>query len=283
MEQAAPYVVRISPRAQTLQFKHPLVSRVIRRPNDTRDPTKGWVGVSAEEAAILKPIRVGGTSDPHAPPLFDVMTQEQAIAFQQAEMARLGLGTPENPVGGSPIQAAEITRLKGEMATMRAEQQSTNARVLQLLTLIAAKSDPALAEQLKGATPDSLNLDLSPGVSMPDSAIDPRPADEGASAVPAQAQGGQQTRPAAPPAAAAQGGSAAGQQKPRPGATPPAVPVQAPGGQTPKQKKASAGEGGGPPESLTAKMRAEGVISGKPPEGGDLPEEKRGAADADTA
>ena len=285
MEQAAPFVVRISPRAQTLTFKHPLVSRVIRRPTDSNDPTKGWVGVTSEEAAILRPIRVGGASDRHAPPLFDVMTQEDAIAFQQAEMERLGLGTPENPVGGSPIQAAKIARLEAEMASMRAESSTQNARILQLLTVIAAKNDPALAEALKSASPDSLNLELAPGTAMPDSAIDPPPPDEARPAATRPPQGGgAQGGPARAAAPAAPQGAAAGQGAPkqRPGAAPPAA---AAGQGAPKgaAAKKAAGEGGGPPESLTAKMRAEGTISGKAPEGGDLPEDKPGTAGADSA
>ena len=282
MEQAAPFVVRISPRAQTLTFKHPLISRVIRRPTDTNDPTKGWVGVTAEEAAILRPIRVGGASDRHAPPLFDVMTQEDAIAFQQQEMERLGLGTPENPVGGSPIQAAKIARLEGDMASLK----STNAQILALLQQMAAQSNPQLAEALKGATPESLHLDLAPGTKMPDSAIDPPPQDETrpAAARPPQggaAQGGQVR--AAAPAAAPQGAGAQGAAKQRPGAAPPAAAAQGGPKGAAAAKKAGAGEGGGPPESLTARMRAEGTISGKAPEGGEIADDKPGTAGADSA
>ena len=248
------YVVRISPRAQTLSFKHPLVSRVIRRPVDTRDPTKGWVMVDEDEARILRKVRVGGSSDAHAPPLFDVMTQEEAVQFQQAEMARLGLGTPENPVGGSPLQTAEIAKLKAEMAAMKAESATQNQRIINLLTMLAAKNDPALAAQLKGIAPGDLNLELNPGVSAPDSAIDPPPAEEAvvshATNAPAPPAPSKQASPhaaaAAPPAS----------PKQRPGGPAPAAPAPQQGAKekAPKQQKEP------PPESLTAKMRAEGKI-----------------------
>lgn len=265
MDNLAPYVVRISPRAQTLTFKHPLVSQVIRKSADTRDPTKGWVGVTATEADILRPIRVGGSSDPHAPPLFEVMKQEDAIVFQQAEIARLGLGTAENPVGGSPMQAAKLAKLEAELASFKLQSATNNERVLALLTQIASKQDPALAAQLREASGESLHLDLAPGTSMPDTAIDPPPQNE--NTAPAA-----QTRPAAPPAAqGAPGGAQGQQQKARPGAPAAAQ------GQTAKQKK---GDGGGPAESLSARMRAEGTISGKPE--GDLAEDK-GTAGAESA
>lgn len=250
------FIVRIAPRAETLSFKHPLIARVIRKASDPRDPTKGWVTVSAEQAEILRPIRVGGTSDPTAHALFDIMTQADGLIFQQREMAKLGLGTPEHPVGGSPIQNQKIAALEGELAGMKTQ----NEQILALLRSIASKTDPGLAEALRTATPDSINLELAPGVGPLPSVIDPPQQDEPVTAATA----------GAPPAPAGKSApTAAAPPKNRPGA---------PGASA---KPKAQGDGGGPPESLSAKLRAEGRANGRP--SGDLSDDADGEGGAHSA
>ena len=245
------YLVRISPRANTYSYKHPLLHMVIRKSTDPRDAQKGWVEVNEEQANILRKKRIGGGSDPHAPPLFDVMTQEEAIVLQQREMEKLGLGTPENPVGGSPAQMAKIRQLEGEVA----QTKSQNVLILGLLQAIVNKIDPALAAQLKGATPESITLDLAPPVIAPASIFAPPEAPPAPVPV----------APAAPPPGPKQRPAAGG---PQPGAPAAAAPK---GGPAPKQRP------GADPASLTSKLREEGKI-------GDVPTTDIGGnADAESA
>ncbi len=219
------FVARIDPSAQTYQFKHPAIPMVIRKPLDFRDPTKGWVRVSPEQAALLRPIRMGGSSDRRAPPLFEIMTQEQALLFQQAEMEKLGLGTPENPLGGTPMQAAKIRELEVELSSMKGTAEKQTAILMALL----AKLDPSMAEKLKGETAETLGLALAPATVMPASIHDvPEPPPV--------------VKPAAP----------AGAAKVRPGTAAAAQPNA-------KRNTIPAD-----PASLTSKLREEGKLGAAP-------------------
>jgi hypothetical protein len=233
------YVARIAQRAQTLTYKHPLIPQVFRKPLDSRDPTKGWVRVSEEAASILRTKRIGGGSDPHLPPLFDVMTQEEAVHFQQLEMERLGLGTAENPVGGAPLAQARVRQLEGKLVALEAQ----NAKILVLLAEIAAQKNPELAAALKASSPETLALDLAPATTPPLTTAEKRVADEAAAKEEAA-----KAKAAAPPP-----------PKTRPGtnqATAPATPSTT--------KPARAPNAASSPASLTAKMRDAGMIGGVP-------------------
>lgn len=222
------YVARIDPESGTLTYKNPLIPTTFRCSTDSTDPSKGWVKVSGEHAAILRKKRVGGVSDPRARPLFQVMTQDDAIHFQNIEMERRGLGSPENPVGGSPIAAARVQKLEAELSAMRDQ----NAKILLMLTAMAEQKNPSLAAVLKDSTPETLALDLAPATTIPLSVAEKREAD---AVVAKEAEAKAKASQPAPP-------------KQRPGAAPA-------GG-----KKGA----GADPVSLTAQMREAGKLGDIP-------------------
>jgi hypothetical protein len=232
------YVARISTRASTLTYKHPQIPHTFKKPLDPRDSGKGWFTVTAEQAAILRKKKIGGRTDDHAPPLFDVFTQEEAIVFQQREAEKLGLGTAENPVGGSPAQMAKIRDLEQKLAA----SQATSAATLSMLTLLMKKVAPELLDGIAGATPETLALDLAPPVTEPASIHE-------------KTQAPVVTAPQKP-------ADTAPMKKDRPGAGAPAAPPA--GAPAPKEKRQGPPRNSNDPASLTAKMRESGQI-------GDIP------------
>lgn len=236
------YVARIAQRAQTLTYKHPNIPQVFRKPLDSRDPTKGWVRVSEEAASILRTKRIGGGSDPHLPPLFDVMTQEEAVHFQQIEMERLGLGTAENPVGGAPLAQARVRHLEGKLAAVEAQ----NAKILSLLAGLVESKNPDVAAALRASSPETLALDLAPATTPPLTVAEKRVADEAAAKE--EAARVKAAAPAPP--------------KNRPGTGQTAAPAA-------QTKSARTPNAAANPASLTAKLRDAGVIGDVPTDLGD--------------
>lgn len=172
-------VARINPRAKCLHYHSALVSATFHKNTDMNDPGKGWYAVTEEEALYLSKIRDGGSSDPHVPFLFDVMTQSEATALSEVEHKKLGLGGANNPIGGSPIQQAKIADLERQVAEQNlrlAAQSDQNAKILALLTQLTGNgANPNLAAKLEGADPSGIGLALMPPVTMPESAADQVP------------------------------------------------------------------------------------------------------------
>lgn len=227
-------VARINPRAKCLHYHSAQVSATFHKNTDMNDPGKGWYAVTEEEALYLSKIRDGGSSDPHVPFLFDVMTQSEATALSEIEHKKLGLGGANNPIGGSPIQQAKIADLERQVAEqgrLLSAQYDQNAHILALLTkLVGNGNNPAIAAKLEGVDPSGIGLALMPPVTMPENAAEQ----------------------AATVAAAA----------PKPPA--PAAPAKAPTPATPPSKKARVGAGAAiatDSNDLVAQMAARGVIT----------------------
>lgn len=228
-------VARINPRAKCLHYHSAQVSATFNKNTDMNDPGKGWYAVTEEEALYLSKIRDGGSSDPHVPLLFDVMTQSEATALAELEHKKLGIGGASNPIGGSPIQQAKIAELERQVQAQNiamAAQGEQNVKILALLTQLTGNgANPALAAKLEGADPSGIGLALMAPVTMPETTADQ----------------------AAIAAAAA------------PKAPAPAVPVKAPTPAAPPGKKPRVGGGGAglPTDSndLVSKMAERGAIN----------------------
>lgn len=209
-------LARINPRAKVLQFQSRQLSQTFHKNLDMKNPSKGWVQVSPEEAAYLRKQKDNGRHEPHAPPLFDVCTQDEAIELQQREFAKLGIGNPDNPIGGNPVEQAKIRQLEAQVDSMRQQMLDQNAQILTLLRNIPG-INPNLAESLKQADPSSIGLALRPAVEVP------APLVEQAASSPVTVAANSVPVPTPTPKAPAAQTAPAAPKKPRVGANAPAT------------------------------------------------------------